>query len=329
MRDFVRDFPQQLAEAIKIGESFRPKNTSTKLSNIIICGLGGSGIGGGIAKDLVRNECTVPITLVNDYTIPGFVNKNTLCIVSSYSGNTEETLEAASKAKRKGATICTITSGGKLEKLSKKNEYDSIIVPSGMPPRAALAYSLTQQLYIFHAYGFTSDKTLKQLQSSAKYLDKYQNIIRGRAKRIAKKIYNKIPVLYIQDGLESIAIRWRQQLNENSKMLLWHNKIPEMNHNELVGWAKPQPEIVPIFLSTDYDHKRSLLRRDLNKNVIKKMSSKPIMIQAMGRNRTEQAMYLINLGDWVSVDAADLREVDAMEVDVINELKSKLSKKIK
>ncbi len=327
MRDFVKGFPAQLEEAIEIGKNFKPKRSKTKLNNIVICGLGGSGIGGGIARDLVASECTVPITLVNDYDIPGFVGKDTLCIASSYSGNTEETLEAVSKAKRKGATICAITSGGKLEKMCKRNNYDHIIVPGGMPPRAALGYSLTQQLYVLHAYGFTSDKTLKQMKGCVKYLEKNQSSIKSRAKRIAKKVYDKIPVLYIQDGLESVAIRWRQQLNENSKMLLWHNKIPEMNHNELVGWAKPYPEVVPIFISTDYDHKRSLMRRDLNKKVISKLSAPPIMIQAQGRNRTEQVMYLINLGDWISVDAADLREVDAMDITVINNLKSALSKK--
>ncbi len=327
MREYVNSFTEQLSEALQIGKDFKPQKSKTKFQNIVVCGLGGSGIGGAIAKDLVQDECTVPITLVNDYSIPAFVGKETLCIAASYSGNTEETLEAVSKAKKKGATICGVTSGGKLEKFCKRNGYDYIIVPGGMPPRAALGYSLTHQLFILHAYGFTSEKTLKQLEGSVSYLDQNKSTIKSRAKRIAKKIYNKVPVLYISDGLESVAIRWRQQLNENGKMLLWHHKIPEMNHNELVGWASPQPEIVPIFLSTDYDHKRSLMRRDLNKKVIKKYTDSSITIQAMGRNRTEQVMYLINLGDWISVDVADLRGFDAMDITVINNLKSALSKK--
>ncbi len=327
MRNYVETFTEQMKEAIEIGKDFKAPKRKNKYTNILICGLGGSGIGGGIASDLVSDECEVPITLCNDYNIPGFVDKNTLCIASSYSGNTEETLEAVGKAKRKGASIVAITSGGKLEKFCKRNKYPHILIPGGMPPRAALGYSLTQQLYILHAYGFTSDKTLKQLKGSIKFLEKEQGKIKRNAKSIAKKIYDKIPVIYIVDGLEAIAIRWRQQLNENSKMLLWHNKIPEMNHNELVGWASEHRDIVPIFISTDYDHKRSQIRRDLNIKVIKQYSDKPIILESQGKNRTEQAMYLINLGDWISIDAADLREVDAMDITVINNLKSSLSKK--
>ncbi len=327
MRQHVETFPEQMKEAIQIGKDFSAPKGKKRFTNILICGLGGSGIGGGIARDLVMDDCSVPITLCNDYNIPSFVDKNTLCVASSYSGNTEETLEAVSKAKKKGASIVAITSGGKLEKFCKRNKYPYIIVPGGMPPRAALGYSLTQQLYVLHAYGFTSDRTIKQLKGSIKFLEKSQTSIRRKAKSIAKKIFDKIPVIYIVDGFEAIAIRWRQQFNENSKMLLWHHKIPEMNHNELVGWAFENRDIVPIFISTDYDHKRSAMRRDLNLAVIKKYSHKPIIIEAEGKNKTQQAMYVINLGDWISVDAADLRKVDAMDITVINNLKDSLSKK--
>ncbi len=326
MREFVKGFTAQLKEAIEIGKNFSPKNKDD-FENILICGLGGSGIGGGIARDLVIDECTVPIVLVNGYNIPSYVSNKTLCIASSYSGNTEETLEAVSKAEAKGATIAAITSGGQLQKICESKGYDHIIVPGGMPPRAALGYSLTQQLYILHAFGFTSDKTLKELENSAPFLEELQGDIQDLALETAKKIYTKLPVIYTEDGIGATAIRWRQQLNENSKMLLWHHYIPEMNHNELVGWAAPHPDVVPIFISTDYDHPRAIMRRDLNMKVIEKYSDTPILIKATGSNKTEQVMYLINLGDWISVDAADLRQVDAMDITVINNLKSELSKK--
>ena len=148
MKTLIENFPTQLTEAIRIGENAKLTASKRKISNVLICGLGGSGIGGTIVSELVAQETNVPITISKGYFIPKFVNEKTLVIISSYSGNTEETLSCLNQALKKKSKIVCITSGGKVAEIAKKKKLDLIVVPDGMPPRACLGYSLTQLLFI-------------------------------------------------------------------------------------------------------------------------------------------------------------------------------------
>src|ERR1044072_4037262 len=148
MKTLVEQFPSQIEKAVEIGKNAKLSAKKNAVSNILITGLGGSGIGGTILSELAFPECPVPVTVSKGYFIPAFVDAHTLVIVSSYSGNTEETLACLKQSHEKGAMICCITSGGAVEEFAKQHQHDCIVIPGGMPPRACLGFSLTQLVFI-------------------------------------------------------------------------------------------------------------------------------------------------------------------------------------
>ena len=325
MKTLVADFSKQLTEAIGIGNKAQLTASQHKISNVLICGLGGSGIGGSIVSELVIDNCSVPVNVTKGYFIPAYVNENTLVIISSYSGNTEETLNCMELSIVKNAKVTAICSGGKVLDASKAKGFDCIVVPGGMPPRSCLGYSLTQLFFVLGFHKLISNNYRAELEAAVKLIDSEEAAIIAEAKSIAEKLKGKIPVIYATTYNEGIAIRFRQQLNENSKILCWHHIIPEMNHNELVGWTEKNDNLsVLIFLDRD-EYSRNLARVEINKEVIKKYTSSITEIYSKGNSRIEKAIYFIHLGDWVSVLLGELRGADLMEVNVINHLKSKLS----
>ena len=326
MKKLVANFSKQLTEALAIGDKAQLTPAKTTINNVMICGLGGSGIGGSIVTELVIGKATVPINSSKGYFIPAYVNENTLVIISSYSGNTEETLQCMEQAIKKNAKIVAITSGGTVEKISKTNNLDHIIVPGGMPPRSCLGFSLVQLFFILGFYKIIDGSFKKELEAAIKLIDAEETSIIAEALSVAKKIANKTPVIYATTYNEGIAIRLRQQLNENAKILCWHHIIPEMNHNELVGWTEKNDNLAVIILLDRNEYSRNLARVEINKEVIKKYTSTIIEVHSKGNSIIEKAIYFIHMGDWISVLLGELREVDMMEVKVIDHLKSALSK---
>src|ERR1044071_8191172 len=152
MKTLIENFSKQLHEAIEIGTKSTIRNPQSEIRNIIITGMGGSGIGGTIVSEIVSGECSVPIVVNKDYFLPSFVTENSLVIVSSYSGNTEETIQAMEAVLKAKAKIVCVSSGGKIAEMAKQNDCDVIIIPGGSPPRAALAYSLTQLFFILKKF---------------------------------------------------------------------------------------------------------------------------------------------------------------------------------
>lgn len=325
MKTLVANFSKQLTEAITIGNKARLTASKNRISNVLICGLGGSGIGGSIVSELVVDNANVPINVTKGYFIPAYVNENTLVIISSYSGNTEETLNCMELAAGKNAKIVCITSGGRVQEIAKANGFDCIIVPGGMPPRSCLGFSLTQLFFILGFFKIINDSYHLQLEKAIKLIDKEENNIIAEAKQIAEKLKGKIPVIYATTHNEGVAIRLRQQLNENSKILCWHHIIPEMNHNELVGWTQPHENLSVLILLDKNEYSRNMARVEINKEIIKKYASEITEIYSKGNSVIEKAIYFIHLGDWISVLLGEMRKVDLMEVTVINHLKSKLS----
>nr|MBA3704722.1 SIS domain-containing protein [Bacteroidota bacterium] len=246
MKTLVANFSKQLAEAIKIGSNAKLTASKNNISNVLICGLGGSGIGGSIVSELVAGNANVPINGSKGYFIPAYVNESTLVIISSYSGNTEETLNCLEQAIAKNAKIVSITSGGKVEEISKAKGYDHIIVPGGMPPRACLSYSLPQLFAILNFFQIITINYKAEFEAAIKLIDAEENNIISESNAIAKKLKGKIPVIYATTYNEGVAIRFRQQLNENAKILCWHHIIPEMNHNELVGWTEKNDNLAVV-----------------------------------------------------------------------------------
>lgn len=326
MKKLVLDFPIQLHEAIIIGKNHRFVTPVGEFNNVVVTGLGGSGIGGSIVQNFVFDKLSIPFIVNKDYSLPAFVNRKSLVIVCSYSGNTEETLAAMKQAIKKRATVVCITSGGAVAELAGKKKLDCILVPAGMPPRSCLGYSLVQILYVLGHFGLIGNGFEKELKSVIKIMKAGENDTQKKAAAIAKKILGKLPIIYSSASFEGVAVRFRQQLNENSKLLAWHHVIPEMNHNELVGWRDEAQDKVVIILRSKNDFDRVQARVEINKKIIKKHTNNIIEIYSEGNSYWQEAFYLIHLTDWVSVFLADLRELDATEVKVIDFLKNSLSK---
>jgi len=310
----------------KIAQETNLQSKKTEIKNVLICGLGGSGIGGTIVSDIVSKKAKVPITATKDYSIPNFVNEHTLVIANSYSGNTEETLYALEKCKSKKAEIAVITSGGKLKDLAEKNHYNKIIIPAGEPPRAMFGYAFTELFYILHHYQIITDFFMFDFKNAINLLNSEKSDIQKKAFHLAKKIHKKTPVIYAANGFEGVAIRFRQQINENSKMLCWHHVIPEMNHNELLGWRTNVDGLAVVYFRNKSDYNRNQIRIDINKKIISKYTKNITEIWSKGNSLIENTLYHINLGDWVSWYLSEMNNVDAIEIDVINFLKKELSK---
>lgn len=324
MKLLVENFPKQLTEAISIGEQ-AVLQASSKINNVLISGLGGSGIGGTIVAEIFEKELTVPVTVIKKYHIPAFVNENTLVIISSYSGNTEETVACMQEAYKRNAKIVCISSGGIVIDFAKQHHLDHIIVPGGMPPRACLGYSLTQLLFVLKANKLITSDIVAQLKETIELITTNEATLQKEALTVAQKLVGKIPVIYTL-SVEGVAIRFRQQINENSKMLCWHHVIPEMNHNELVGWAEPNDELAVVVFRNDNDFERNLTRLAICKEVFAKYTPNYIEIYSKGSSDLARALYHIHLTDWVSCYIADLKNVDAMNIDIINHLKGELAK---
>jgi glucose/mannose-6-phosphate isomerase len=327
MQTLIDGFPAQLEEAVRIGKSALLSEAKNPIQNVLIAGLGGSGIGGTIVSEFAFGKCPVPVSVSKGYFIPAFVDQHSLVIISSYSGNTEETLACMEQAIEKKAHVVCITSGGKVAELAQKNKLDCISIPGGMPPRSCLGYSLTQQIFIFAKHKLLPSNSISELENAIVLLKNEQHSIREEAKQIAEKLFGKTPVIYCTTNNEGIAIRFRQQLNENAKILCWHQVIPEMNHNELVGWAGGGNDISVVLFRDPDEYERNNYRIAINKEIITKFTPNFTEVISKGKSHIEKSIYLINLGDWASLYLANLRGVDSVEVNVINFLKGELSKK--
>lgn len=327
MDDLVAAFTQQLKRAIEIGEAVKLRKNKVPIRNILVSGLGGSGIGGTIVSNILRDDLSVPVVVNKEYQIPAFVNESTLVIISSYSGNTEETLSAMFQCIKKGAHIVCITSGGLVKDHAELHKIDCIEIDGGMPPRACFGLSFVQQLYVLYGLDLIKDGFKKNLQAAITTLDSQQDEIRKIARSLAARLVNKIPVIYSDAAFEGVSIRFRQQINENSKMLCWHHVVPEMNHNELVGWTEHNESIAVIFLRNSNDYERNQERMEFTKSVVTTLASDVMELYSIGETDIERTLYMVHVCDWISCYLAEIREVDAIEINVINRLKNKLAEK--
>ena len=326
MQELIEDFTKHITASINISKSTTLTPFSGKIENVLICGLGGSGIGATIITQVVADEANCPIIVNKDYKIPGFVNQNTLVLCCSYSGNTEETIEMLANAEAKGAVISCVTAGGQLEKIAKEKEYNHIVIPNGHPPRAAFGLAFPSLFFMLNHYNVISHNYVDQFNNAISTIDAEEENVIQEAKDITEKLVNKIPVIYSDANYEGVAVRFRQQLNENSKMLCWHHSIPEMNHNELVGWRTKNENLAVVIFRNDDDYFRTQKRMEVNKTVFEKYTSTIIEIHSKGNSQLEQSLYLIHLGDWISILLGNKNGVDITEVDVIVALKGELAK---
>ncbi|HEY3251067.1 MAG TPA: bifunctional phosphoglucose/phosphomannose isomerase, partial [Ignavibacteria bacterium] len=334
MYDVLKGFDNQIKDAINIGMGVKIPQGYENINKIIISGLGGSAIGGDLLRSYLSSEIKLPVFVNRNYFLPAFADKNTLVIVSSYSGNTEESLSSYEDAKRKNCRIICISSGGKLSLMAQSIGNLLITVPGGYQPRCALAYSFIPMLFIMQSFGFIEEKTL-EIKSAGDLMtikgysycsfDERDN----PALKIANHLQGKIPVIYSSnDLLDIVNLRWRCQMNENAKMLAFGNYFPEMNHNEIVGW-EINPDMLKnlgvIFLKDKDDFERIKSREQITQEIIKPYAGLIFEISSDRSTKLERILDLVYLGDWVSFYLAVLNKVDPTPIEKINILKTKLA----
>ena len=334
MKDAVYNFADDINKASKIGKKIILNKKYNNIHNIIVVGMGGSAIGGDINKMLLKNDLSIPLIVSRNYFIPKWANKHSLVVVSSYSGGTEETLSAFKDALSKECQIYGITTGGILSKELSSNDLDFILIPSGLQPRAALAYSFVPMLYLFLHLGLIKIDLNNNLMNSIKLLksvrDDYMlNDQKNHTWVLSNKIFNTIPILYGEtDNTSVIALRWSNQISENSKMLAFCNEIPEFNHNEIVGWEN-NPNLIEklsiIWLSDESDQERISIRQKISEKILETMVKNQFKISLHGSSRFDRLLHLMHFGDWVSLWCAYLHGTDPSPVDKISRLKKELT----
>ncbi len=333
--DLIYNLPNQIKAAKHLSVNIhRPKRIDYQ--NIVISGMGGSGIGGEILKALLVNTLPIPIITVKDYFLPAYTNKNTLFFAVSYSGNTEETMQCFTEARHRKCHLITITSGGKILEISKKNNIDYIELPKGPSSRCAIGYLFISLLLCLTRLGLIK-KMDNDIDETAKVLFANRKKYNFYAQKLAPKLNAKLPLVYSTSSLfEPVAKRWQTQLNENAEVIAHSNVFPELNHNEIVGISDSYP-LVPLYyliLIDQKTHTRNLLRVGYTFDIIKnrnhaKIFKKYIKVEKFfpnGKSNLARMFSLIMLGDLISYHLAHARQVIPESITAIDELKMKLDR---
>jgi glucose/mannose-6-phosphate isomerase len=335
MLDHLMKTSDYCREAIDRAKQVRlPKKVKPK--NALIAGMGGSAIGGEILQDWLRDELPIPIQVCKDYTLPAYVNKDTLFFANSYSGNTEETLSAFLEATRKKCTIITITSGGHLLSFSKKLHVPYVTLPSQLPPRVAIPY-LFFPLPVFIERMEIIPSLEGDLQEAIHVIKKVgaENSPEiptedNPAKKLALELVETIPIIYGFRQYQSVAHRLKTQFNENSKLPSKNDVFPELNHNETVGWEAPEllTKNHSVILIRDHNEPPEIRHRiEITKSLVFHKAKKVLEIHAMGENKLAKMFSVLCVGDFASVYLAILQGVDPTPVKIIDEVKRELAKK--
>jgi len=333
MDEMIRSFPRQINDQWEALKSLDlDLDRFSGIENIVIAGMGGSAISGDIAKMLSKKELSVPITVVRDYSIPRWTDERTLFILSSYSGNTEETISCFKAAILKSKKIISISTGGEIESLSRDNDVQIVGLPSNYQPRAALGFSLITLLTVLSKINLISSGFLNSVVTASNTLDDFYDKYCADgllAESIAKQIKDGVIAIYgVESSTDSIASRFRAQIAENSKMLSTFNVIPEMNHNEIEAWNEFQfldMKKIAIWIHDEDDHPRILDRIKITSKLLEKIDIKNIFIKCSGDNYQERCLKLLFLNDWISYYLAKANNIDPIPVNRIMNLKSQLS----
>ena len=332
---FILNFPEQLKEAPHILQNTQFRVQVDKIRTIVYSGMGGSAIAGDLLFGYISDELPFPFYVNREYSIPAYVDEHTLFIASSYSGNTEETLTATQKAFEKGAQVIGVSSGGQLGEVLQEKASGWIRIPEGLPPRQALGYLFFPLWLQFQKWGFIPDKTGESEETYAILLELRKRFNpqashgRNLPNHIAQTLYHTIPVIYTAvPFLYPVVTRWRNQMNENAKIMAFSNVFPELNHNEIMGWEGP-PEVNRLFrvilLRDKGESPRNKQRVEITKSIFKSRRVQVLEIFAEGQSRLARLFSLIYIGDWVSYYLAMIHEKDPIEIGSINLLKKKLS----
>ena len=333
-----QDFPDQVQKCWSDWQKIALPTPYINAKSILILGMGGSAQGGGIVAGLAEKKSPIPIAVLRDYTLPGWVDKNTLVIAISYSGETEETIEALTQAVKLTEKIITISTGGKIYSIGSQNRALHYQIHYGSQPRAALGYSMTAVLAIFKKLNLLeiSDDDIKEAILLLRALQKKVDVMvperKNMAKLLAQKIQGRIPIIFGSGNLSEVARRFKGQFNENAKSASYFEVIPELDHNSLVGLEFPvdlRQKLFFLILQSKYGHPRNTLRENITAQILeqRKISYESIMVQPSGSEISE-IFQTIMLGDFISYYSAILNNTPPNPVEVISILKTKLAEEL-
>lgn len=303
----------------------------SSVNKIIVSGLGGSAISGDVFYTLFGKQLNIPYAVNRNYNLPSFADENTLVIACSYSGNTEETLSSYEDAKSKQCKIVTISSGGKLKDFSLHDGYPHFEVESGYQPRCAIGLMLTTLIKFFDNAGFidVDNNFYSKLIEFWKNKSETYSTENGDPYQFALKLIGKFPVIHSTELLQSINVRFRSQLAENSKVLSYSGIIPELNHNEIIAWELYDEKFLPavlIQIIDTEDHPRNKLRFEITKKILSEVKLEILRLESNEEEFYLRTLDLIYFVDWVSFYLAVIRKVDPTPIKNINVLKNELAK---
>lgn len=327
------EFGTQVQRANEIAQASSLPDWKATPDHVLLTGLGGSAVGGDFVRALFDHGAKVPFIVNREYTLPTYIGSGSLVVASSYSGNTEETLSAYSQAKRSGASILCVTSGGKLAELAKADGFPVVLIPGGQPPRTALGFNLIPVIVAMEKLGLIPANDMGALvQHINDCVAKWSigvEVESNPTKQLALAMHGKVGTLYGLGNWQGIvANRWKGQINENSKNMVFANAFPELNHNEILGWVQADGQGVAnwltVVLQDGTESAKMKKRAEVTSRLIQGVSEIHT-VTAPGGTLLEKMIGLTLYGDFVSLYLAALNDVDPENIDHINTLKGELA----
>ena len=304
-----------------------------ELGGIAVAGMGGSAVGGDLIASAYIDSMQSPMATVRGYRLPEWITNRSLVFAVSYSGNTEETISCLGQALERGCRIVAVSSGGRVSQIARGHGLPLIEVPASLQPRAAMGFLSIPIAACLESLGLAADveadvqETAGVLALLAELYGPEVPAVENPAKRLAASLYEKIPVVYGSEVTAVPAMRWKTQINENAKALAFHNEFPELNHNEIVGWGRPDglmPRFRVIYLKDEQQHPQNRKRMEVTGELLKSYVDGVIEHQSSGRSRLARAFSSAYLGDYASLYLAVLYGIDPSPVDRIESLKKRL-----
>ncbi len=334
MEQRLSSLHQQCRQGWERGKDTQLPPSYRDIDEVVVLGMGGSAIAGDYLADLASLEKSPPIVVQREYNPPSFTDSRTLVIASSYSGTTEETLSAFQQALERGAKVLSITAGGELACLSQENRIPLLTIDYKGEPRIAVGFVFFALLGVFQGVGIISpketevEKAIASLEHQVSLLKVAIPSASNEAKRLALFLHNKIPVVYGAEILAGVARAWKTGLNENSKVWAFSERLPELNHNAVVGYSLPKQArkgLALIFLRSSLLHARTQLRYRITQDLLSQEGIPWRDVAPLGEGALIHMMSLHLLGLYVNYYLAILNGVDPSPVKVIDTLKSRLA----